>query len=223
MIEIINSNRKFLIFILIILILISMTTIVFASGTIITNPNDLGFNNDNNNEYEYIEDEKLRRVCTFDISDTMASRKLKKVLDIKKLVYLDNYDTKKLQKIVQDTCTIVRLSIIELQENNLLPKEHLPENHGNLDEFVYEIITIIYKCSFGHHYENLGENFAESIAFLILDYFDLDTSFCKFNHVKDFNMLDIKTKLVIGCKMQNIVQTFIDFVKEEYNGQIMCA
>lgn len=36
-------------------------------------------------------------------------------------------------------------------------------------------------------------------------------------------MLDIKTKLVIGCKMQNIVQTFIDFVKEEYNGQIMCA
>ena len=172
---------------------------------------------------EYIEDEKLRRVCTFDISDTMASRKLKKVLDIKKLVYLDNYDTKKLQKIVQDTCTIVRLSIIELQENDLLPKEHLPENHGNLDEFVYEIITTIYKYSFGFQYKNIGENFAESIAFLILDYFDLDTSFCKFNHVKDFNMLDIKTKLVIGCKMQNIVQTFIDFVKEEYNGQIMCA
>ena len=172
---------------------------------------------------EYIDDEKLRRVCTFDISDTMVSRKLKKVLDIKKLVYSDNYDMEKLKEINKEICNITQNTIIELQDNNFIPKEYFPENHKNLDELVYEIVTTIYKYSFGFHYKNLGENFAESIAFLILDYFNLDTSFCKFNYLNEFSMLDIKTKLVIGSKTQKLVQTFIDFVIEEYNRQAMCA
>ena len=82
---------------------------------------------------EYIDDEKLRRVCTFDISDTMVSRKLKKVLDIKKLVYSDNYDMEKLKEIVKEICNITQNTIIELQDNNFIPKEYFPENHKNLN------------------------------------------------------------------------------------------
>ena len=112
---------------------------------------------------------------------------------------------------------------MELENQDLITKTYFPEDYKSLDGLVYEAVTTIYKYSFGFHYKNLGENFAESIAFLILDYFNLDTSFCKFNYLNEFSMLDIKTKLVIGSKTQKLVQTFIDFVIEEYNRQAMCA
>lgn len=172
---------------------------------------------------EYIDDEKLRRVCTFDISDTMVSRKLKKVLDIKNLYSSDNYDIKKLQEIVEDTCNIVKNTILELENQDLITKTYFPEDYKSLDGLVYEAVTTIYKYSFGFHYKNLGENFAESIAFLILDYFDLDTNFCEFNYLNDFNMLDIRTKLKIGSKAQELVQSFIDFVKEKYDEALKSA
>ena len=49
-----------------------------------------------------------------DISYTMVSRKLKKVLDIKKLVYSDNYDMEKLKEIVKEICNITPVSYTHL-------------------------------------------------------------------------------------------------------------
>ena len=61
---------------------------------------------------------------------------------------------------------------------------------------------------------NLSETFVESVAFIVADYFGLDTSNCSFNYVTTWADGDIKVVLELGEKIQ---KTANDFIKQLEN------
>lgn len=56
---------------------------------------------------------------------------------------------------------------------------------------------------------NLSETFVESVAFIVADYFGLDTSNCSFNYITSWADGDIKVILELGDKIQKTANQFI--------------
>jgi len=57
---------------------------------------------------------------------------------------------------------------------------------------------------------NLSEIFVESIAYIVADYFGLDTSPCSFNYIIKWAKGDPKTVLELGSKIQTCANSFIE-------------
>ncbi len=64
---------------------------------------------------------------------------------------------------------------------------------------------------------NLSETFVESVAFIVADYFDLDTSLCSFNYITSWVDGDIKILLELGEKIQKCANSFIKKLEDYYN------
>lgn len=65
---------------------------------------------------------------------------------------------------------------------------------------------------------NLSETFVESVAFIVADYFGLDTSKCSFNYITEYANGDVKVMLELGDKIQKTANQFIKQI-EEYQTQ----
>lgn len=65
---------------------------------------------------------------------------------------------------------------------------------------------------------NLSETFVESVAFIVADYFGLDTSKCSFNYITGWANGDVKVILELGDKIQKTANQFIKQI-EEYQTQ----
>jgi hypothetical protein len=61
---------------------------------------------------------------------------------------------------------------------------------------------------------NLSETFVESVAFIVADYFGLDTSKCSFNYITSWANGDIKVILELGDKIQKTANQFINQIKQ---------
>ena len=57
---------------------------------------------------------------------------------------------------------------------------------------------------------DLSEIFVESVAYIVADYFDLDTSVCSFRYINSWANDDIKKVLDLGAKIQTTANTFIE-------------
>lgn len=65
---------------------------------------------------------------------------------------------------------------------------------------------------------NLSETFVESVAYIVADYFNLDTSMCSFNYITSWAEGNIETILQLGDKIQKTANQFIKQI-EEYQKQ----
>lgn len=65
---------------------------------------------------------------------------------------------------------------------------------------------------------NLSETFVESVAFIVADYFGLDTSKCSFNYITGYANGNVKVMLDLGDKIQKTANQFIKQI-EEYQNQ----
>ena len=63
---------------------------------------------------------------------------------------------------------------------------------------------------------NLSETFVESVAFIVADYFGLDTSMCSFNYITSWAKGDIKIVLELGNKIQKTANDFINKLEKNY-------
>lgn len=63
---------------------------------------------------------------------------------------------------------------------------------------------------------NLSETFVESVAFIVADYFGLDTSMCSFNYITSWSDGDIKVILELGDKIQKTANSFIKNLENEF-------
>lgn len=66
--------------------------------------------------------------------------------------------------------------------------------------------------------KKLSETFVESVAFIVADYFGLDTSKCSFNYITSWADGDIKVILELGDKIQKTANQFIKQI-EQYQEQ----
>ena len=64
---------------------------------------------------------------------------------------------------------------------------------------------------------DLSETFVESVAYIVADYFDLDTSMCSFNYITSWASGDIKTIIQLGDKIQKTANNFIERLEKSYN------
>ena len=61
---------------------------------------------------------------------------------------------------------------------------------------------------------DLSETFVESVAFIVADYFGLDTSSCSFNYIASWTKGDTKVVLELGNKIQKNANDFIKKLSE---------
>lgn len=66
---------------------------------------------------------------------------------------------------------------------------------------------------------NLSETFVESVAFIVADYFGLDTSMCSFNYITSWAEGDIKVILELGDKIQKVANSFIKNLENEFSNK----
>lgn len=64
---------------------------------------------------------------------------------------------------------------------------------------------------------NLSETFVESVAFIVANYFDLDTSMCSFEYITSWIEGDTKVLLELGDKIQKCANSFIKNLEDYYN------
>ena len=84
--------------------------------------------------------------------------------------------------------------------------------HGLYDDFDYKTDR------------NLSEVFVESIAYMVADYFGLDTSMCSFNYITDWANGDPKTVIELGTKIQKCANEFIEEIANfEIQEQVIAA
>lgn len=69
--------------------------------------------------------------------------------------------------------------------------------HGVYDDFNYA------------NERDLSEIFVESVAFIVADYFNLDTSVCSFRYINCWANNDIKKVIDLGTKIQSTADSFI--------------
>lgn len=62
--------------------------------------------------------------------------------------------------------------------------------------------------------KDLSEVFVESIAYIVADYFGLDTSMCSFNYITQYANGDPKVVIDLGTKIQKCANQFIDSIEE---------
>lgn len=62
---------------------------------------------------------------------------------------------------------------------------------------------------------DLSEIFVESVAFIVADFFNLDTSMCSFNYIVRWADGDMKAILDLGAKVQKTAQDFINKLENE--------
>lgn len=67
---------------------------------------------------------------------------------------------------------------------------------------------------------NLSETFVESVAFIVTDYFGLDTSICSFNYITSWAYGDIKVVLELGDKIKKTADKFIKELEKYQNENI---
>ena len=66
---------------------------------------------------------------------------------------------------------------------------------------------------------NLSETFVESVAYIVADYFNLDTSMCSFNYITSYTKGDIKVLIELGDKIQKTANKFIKRLEDDINNR----
>ena len=66
---------------------------------------------------------------------------------------------------------------------------------------------------------DLSETFVESVAYIVADYFGLDTSSCSFNYITGWADGDITKIIELGDKIQKSANDFIKKLEDEYNNK----
>ena len=66
---------------------------------------------------------------------------------------------------------------------------------------------------------DLSETFVESVAFIVADYFGLDTSMCSFSYITSWANGDTKNILELGDKIQKTANDFIKKLTSEFENK----
>lgn len=68
---------------------------------------------------------------------------------------------------------------------------------------------------------DLSEIFVESVAYIVADYFGLDTSLCSFDYIVKWAQGDLKPIIELGTKVQKTADDFIRNIENEFNNDNM--
>ena len=102
-----------------------------------------------------------------------------------------------------------RLGYYSEKENLIAIKNTLSIN-DKASVLLHEIAHSLYDDFDYSKDRDLSEVFVESVAYIVADYFGLDTSHCSFNYIIKWAKGETKTVLELGGKIQKCANEFIE-------------
>ena len=102
------------------------------------------------------------------------------------------------------------------KEQKIIIKKSLSIN-DKVSVLLHELTHAFYDDFNYKEDRNLSETFVESVAYIVADYFNLDTSLCSFRYITSWVDGDVKLLLELGDKIQKCANSFIKRLEEFYN------
>lgn len=101
---------------------------------------------------------------------------------------------------------------------NIVLKKNLSVD-DKVSTLLHELTHALYDDFNYKEDKKLSEIFVESVAFIVADYFDLNTSGFSFNYITKYAKGDIKVILDLGSKIQKTADAFINKLEEEFKNE----
>jgi len=175
---------------------------------------------------ETINDITYRRTVIFDIADTYLHKGVKPVPILEDKI--DNNTTEDFYEILK---SISKCPVIECEntsgckgyydnkKNKIIINSNLTQDdktatllhemtHSLYDDFVYK------------EERQKSEIFVESVAFLVADYFNFDTSLCSFGYITHWAKDNINEVIKLGKKIQDTSKEFIKMIEDKLDNQL---
>lgn len=174
---------------------------------------------------EIIDGIGFRRVAVFDIKDTYIKKGGQKIPFIEDAI--DSDTTKDLYDILVTISPVpVMTSIIIGGAKGFYSKSGkrivIDKNLSQDDKtavLIHELCHCLYDDFDYCKDRNKSEMFVESVAFLVADYFNFDTSMCSFGYITNWARNDIKNFMSLSDKIKDTADEFINLIKNRISGQ----
>ena len=171
----------------------------------------------NSGAIEIIEGITYRRVKVFDIGDTYLKKGSKSIP-----IYDDSINT--------DTTIDLYNALASISPVPIVFKDNIGSKKGYYDKkqivlnnslsqdgktavLIHELCHCLYD-DFDYKVDrDKSEIFVESVAFLVADYFNFDTSICSFSYITNWAKNDIKNFLKISNKIKETANEYIELIK----------
>ncbi len=167
----------------------------------------------------------FKRVAVFDIKDTYVKKGGQKVPFIEDELNSDT--TKDLYNILIDISPVPVMSspiiggakgFYSKSENRIVLAENLSQDDKTA-VLIHELCHCLYDDFDYCMDKNKSEIFVESVAFLVADYFNFDTSMCSFGYITKWAKNDIKNFIDVSDKIKDTADEFINLIKSRESGQ----
>lgn len=178
-----------------------------------------------NGTKEIIDGISFRRVAVFDIKDTYIKKGGQKVPFIEDT--MDSDTTKDLYDILVGISPVpVMNSLIIGGTKGFYSKNGkrivIDKNLSQDDKtavLIHELCHCLYDDFDYCKDRDKSEIFVESVAFLVADYFNFDTSMCSFGYITNWARNDIKNFMSLSDKIKDVANEFINLIKRRISGQ----
>lgn len=168
---------------------------------------------------EEIEGIRYKRVTVYDIGDTYLKKGTKRIpiLDC----YLENDTTLDLYNnlisispvpIELKTINGIKKGYYSKKERKIVLNDGLSQDDKTA-VLLHELCHCLYDDFIYKTERNKSEVFVESVAFLVADYFNFDTSLCSFEYVVNWAENDINEFLKLSEKIKETADKYIELIK----------
>ena len=172
-----------------------------------------------NGTVEIIEGIKYRRVAVYDIGDTYIKKGNKRIPILDDT--LDSDTTKNLYNTLLEISPVpvlleeingVKKGYYDKKEQKIVIKQSLSQDDKTA-VLIHELCHCLYDDFVYKTDRNKSEIFVESVAFLVADYFNFDTSLCSFGYITNWAHTDINEFMNLSNKIKETADEFIDLIK----------
>ena len=174
---------------------------------------------DDNEQVEKVEYLTYRYTYVYDISQTygdplpLSDTTLNSNNRVEFLEFLKSFSP---YPILEESLTGTTQGYWSEKEQHIVLKDTLSID-DKASVLLHELAHALYDDFDYKENRNLSETFVESVAFIVADYFDLDTSMCSFEYITSWADGDIKILLELGDKIQKCANSFIKNLEDYYN------
>lgn len=179
----------------------------------------------NDSSMEEIDGIGYKRVAVFDIGDTYIKKGSKRIPILDDA--LNSNTTKELYKTLIDVSPVPAI----IEENTGAAKGYYSKKENRIvlnaslsqDDktavLLHELCHCLYDDFVYEKEKEKSEIFVESVAFLVADYFNFDTSLCSFGYITNWAKNDIKSFMGIANKIESAAKEFIKLIENSQYGQ----
>lgn len=172
-----------------------------------------------NKTIEIIDGIKYKKVLVYDISDTYILKGARRIPILDDRIEGDT--TKDLYYKLKEISPVpIEIKDIAGRAKGFYSKKDkkiIIESSLSQDEktsvLIHELCHCLYDDFDYHKEREKSEIFVESVAFLVADYFNFDTSLCSFGYIISWAENDIKEFLKLSNKIKDTADEFINLIK----------